>query len=63
MANNRIYLHCKECDEYLFLGKDYGTGFFYNDYDGKGLETELNEFYEKHAICGMGEPFDIRYDD
>lgn len=51
MANNRIFLRCRKCGSILFLGKCYGDGYFYQNYRGSDLETELNDFYEKHAYC------------
>ena len=32
MADNRIYLRCKECGGLLFLGKRFGVGYFWNNY-------------------------------
>ena len=52
MANNRIYLRCKGCGETLFLGKCFGMGFYWHDYnDGKKgtLSDQLNAFYDKHT--------------
>ena len=54
MANNRIYLRCKGCGETLFLGKCFGTGFYWHDYyDGKKgtLSDQLNAFYDEHTYC------------
>lgn len=32
MADNRIYLRCKECGGLLFLGKRLGGGYYWNNY-------------------------------
>lgn len=64
MANNRIFLRCRKCGSILFLGKCYERGYFYENYHNSNLETELNDFYEKHAYCQ--EPLnesDIKYID
>lgn len=51
MANNRIYMRCRSCGETLFLGKGYLDGYSYQNYHGKTLERELNDFYGSHAYC------------
>ena len=64
MANNRIYLRCRTCGNILFLGKCYSDGYYYTNYHNSDLETELNDFYTKHAFCN--EPLnkdDIKYID
>ncbi len=70
MANNRIYLRCKGCGEELFLGKRFDAGYFYQRYpivngvaQGRHLEEELNNFYDKHDLCGKGfDCFEIAYE-
>lgn len=32
MANNRMYLRCAECKRVLFLGKRFGTGYYWHNY-------------------------------
>lgn len=51
MANNRIYLRCKTCGDVLFLGKCFGEGYYYCNYNNSNLEKELNDFFEKHNWC------------
>ncbi len=58
MADNRIYLRCRKCGSVLFLGKCYSEGYFYKNYHKNDLETELNDFYTKHAYCN--EPLNER---
>lgn len=50
MADNRIYLRCKNCGEAFFLGKRVGGGYYIQDYHhgNKSLIERLNEFYDKH---------------
>ena len=51
MADNRIFLRCKNCGEVLFLGKRIGGGYYVDDgHYGKDetLLSRLNAFYEKH---------------
>ena len=35
-------------------------GYFYHNYDDKTIEKKLNDFYDKHELCG--DNFDIRYE-
>lgn len=52
MANNRIYLRCKNCGEVFFLGKRLVDGFYVQDeHYGKGetLVNRINKFYDKHT--------------
>ena len=52
MANNRIFIRCKECGKYLFLGKGFGGAYYTsNKFYDKDLTTSLNEFYDEHAFC------------
>lgn len=51
MANNRIYLRCKTCGDVLYLGKCFGNGYSYCNYDNLKLENKLNDFFEKHNWC------------
>ena len=51
MANNRIYLRCKQCGDVLYLGKTFSGGYSYTDYDNINLVEKLNEFYGKHEFC------------
>lgn len=48
MANNRLYIGCKKCKEWLYLDKHFGGPFHIT------LEKnmELNDFLEEHAYCG-----------
>ena len=50
MANNRIYLRCKQCGDVLYLGKTFSS-CYYRNLGEKSLEEKLNEFYEKHEVC------------
>ncbi len=53
MANNRIYLRCKQCGETMFLGKCFGGEYYWRNYknDGTHLEDDLNVFFEEHLFC------------
>ncbi len=65
MADNRIYLKCRACGKTLFLGKRYIDGYWWSDYGGGELKTQLNDFYEEHWMCrGLGQDiFEIAYED
>ena len=55
MANNRIYLRCKNCGKGFFLGKCYGGSYFTeDDYYKEGIIIALNNFYEEHCFCNKG---------
>lgn len=62
MANNRIWIKCKECNDKLFLGKTFGEGYFYRNYSAVSLSDKLNSFFDKHDICGEN-CFGIEYDE
>lgn len=51
MANNRIYLRCKQCGDTLYLGKTFDSTYYYRDYDEKNLVNKLNDFYVEHSYC------------
>lgn len=53
MANNRIYIRCKQCGDVLYLGKTFGSCYYWYNYkeDGEHLEDRLNAFYDKHEFC------------
>ena len=52
MANNRIYLRCKNCGDGFFLGKSYGINYYTDDvYYKDNFVKELNKFYEEHCLC------------
>lgn len=65
MANNRIYLKCKGCGKMMFLGKTFGDGYYWIQYDGhESLTKELNNFYNEHAFCAEipDNGFEIEYE-
>lgn len=63
MADNRIYLKCRNCGDTLFLGKRIGFGYYWRRYnDDRPLEVRLNEFYEAHEYCGKPDCFEIEYE-
>lgn len=51
MADNRMYLRCKNCGEVFYMGKRLGGGYYVTDEnfgDGKKMIDHLNAFYSKH---------------
>lgn len=48
MANNRLYLRCRNCGEDLYLDKNFGDPYFITEEKRK----EINQFLENHAFCG-----------
>ena len=53
MANNRIYIRCRRCYATLYLGKHFGSEYYWENYsnDGKHLEDKLNDFFKEHFCC------------
>lgn len=49
MANNRMYIRCKQCGSIIFLAKCYLDGYYTNSIDS---DDRLNEFFDEHAFCG-----------
>lgn len=48
MANNRMYLRCKNCGDILLLGTTMSNG--YGTFD-KEIYYKLNAFYDNHNFC------------
>lgn len=48
MANNRMYLRCKNCGEVLLLGKTMGNGYYCYSSE---IYYRLEEFYDEHNFC------------
>lgn len=63
MANNRIYLRCKNCGKGFFLGKCFGWQYGTSEaYYKHGFINELNKFYSEHCGCVNEEDkIDIEY--
>jgi|LGVE01.1.fsa_nt_gb hypothetical protein len=63
MANNRIYIQCRECGDYCFLGKT-SSGIYYHKqyYNMPPLEEKLNKFYEYHSFCINKDEPDYHYE-
>ena len=53
MANDRLYIRCKNCGTCLYLGKHFMDPFYWRNYrrDGRHLEDFLNDFFEQHCWC------------
>jgi len=53
MANNRIYLRCRNCGSGFFLGKMFGADYCTSNvyYKNKDFLESLNNFYEEHLFC------------
>lgn len=52
MANNRLYLYCKECNRHQYLAKSYGESWSTTPHDS--MNDSFIEFVEDHFFCGMG---------
>ena len=50
MANNRLYIRCKQCGKCVFIGKHFG-GSLKTSLDNETFVNELNEFYGEHIYC------------
>ena len=51
MANERMYLYCRNCGSRFYLGKHSLDAFHFSPEYGKRLVNELEKFYSKHAYC------------
>ena len=48
MANNRLYIRCKQCGELCFLGKHFGKHW---DFDKNIQGAVLEKFFVDHCFC------------
>ncbi|MDO5003595.1 MAG: hypothetical protein Q4E39_05160 [bacterium] len=61
MANNRMYIRCKQCGEILFIGKTMSDGYYLSN---KNIYNDLNCFYSQHNWCSKEKNLsDINYCD
>ena len=51
MANNRMYLVCRQCNGKIMLGKIFSESYYTCCDDRKNFEDELNNFYAAHEFC------------
>ncbi|MBR2999706.1 MAG: Lar family restriction alleviation protein [Oscillospiraceae bacterium] len=68
MADNRIYLKCKDCGATFFLGKRFQGEYYteeYAAYNGVPMTDRINKFYEDHYNCGGNgvDNFELEYED
>ena len=65
MADNRMYIRCKECKEYYALGKLFiASGWytpFVDDFEG-GLNAFLEEHHVHSGFSHVAEPYEIAYE-
>lgn len=59
MANDRLYLRCRQCGEIMLLAKH-----FLGSWSFRRTEKEMQEFFDEHFICGgdedwWGHTFDL----
>ena len=50
MANNRLYIRCKQCGACVFIGKHFG-GTLKTSIDSETFVNALNDFYHEHCYC------------
>ena len=51
MANNRLYIRCKQCGDVICIGKHFCDPLHLSIYDDVPFEDRLNEFYHEHYYC------------
>lgn len=56
MANNRMWLVCRSCNERFLLGKCMGDGCYYTR---PFHSEELEEFYDEHYCCDLVNPQNV----
>lgn len=49
MANNRLYLRCKQCGKVIVLGKHFGGSLTVS----QDLENRLQDFFIEHCYCNL----------
>lgn len=52
MANNRLFLRCRNCGAKIMIGKHLMDSWAY--YDPYELGLKINDFFEKHTWCEDG---------
>lgn len=57
MANNRLYIRCKQCGGTICIGKEYGNGLHHGEYRELPFIDRLNEFYQEHYYCAGNHEF------
>lgn len=61
MANNRMFIRCKQCGEILGIGKTMSDGYYLSN---KNILNDLNTFYGQHNWCNKEKNMsDISYCD
>lgn len=55
MANDRMFIRCKECGELLYLGKTFSDerGYFCVTRTPAQSGEMLYDFFRKHSTCGQ----------
>ena len=51
MANERMYLYCRNCGSRLYLGKHLCSAFYFSTNYAERIGEELEKFYSDHAYC------------
>ena len=61
MANNRMFIRCKQCGEIFLIGKTMRNGYYLSN---ENILNDLNTFYEQHNWCNKEKNMnDISYCD
>ena len=50
MANNRLFIRCKQCGKCIFIGKHFG-GTLELNVEPESFVNALNDFYSEHFYC------------
>jgi hypothetical protein len=52
MANNRMYIRCKKCGEFIGIGSCMLSEYHWSaSNEHKHLEDYLNDFFKEHCFC------------
>lgn len=52
MANNRLYLYCKECNQHQYLAKSFGGDWSTSPHTHDSIGDLLVDFLDDHFSCG-----------
>ena len=53
MANNRLYIRCKQCGDVIFIGKHFCDSLKLSA-EPETFVNALNDFYYEHYYCQNG---------
>lgn len=59
MANNRLYLYCKVCNEHQYLAKSFGSEWSSSPHDLLYMGEAFVQFMDDHFFCNSSYSLDV----